>query len=196
MAEPRRDRVDRDDGDEIDDKNSAQVSRALQTPGQREHHDAEGDRLHGLRRGEPECADRKQVHRDELRRRRNRDRDRRHDGAPQPKYGIAPDRDPGQDDDQQDERDRARGEGEEDQRRCRPAPSGLQREQAEQREQDAERERKLGHQDDSRPDEGEAAARPARRRSPLPFEQAGERAGCERDVSTESTPMPRSAASG
>ena len=46
---------------------------------------------------------------------------------------------------------------------------------------DAERERELGCQDHSRPDERERAARPACCEAPLTFEQTGEGAGRERD---------------
>ena len=94
---------------------------------------------------------------------------------------MATDCDPGQHDGEQHERHGARRQREDDQRRGRPASPGLQREQAEQREQDAERERKLGGQDHSWPEEREAAARPASSGTPLPFQQAGERAGGQRD---------------
>src|SRR5207248_10968088 len=81
---------------------------------------------------------------------------------------------------EQDQRDGARRQHEQRQRGSEPASSGPEREQREQREGDAERERELAGDQDSRPDDGERPDRPACGGSPLVLEEERERTGGER----------------
>src|SRR5207248_804381 len=99
----------------------------------------------------------------------------RSDGQPVAAQRVAArERDAGEHDHEQEERERARGERQRGERGKAPARVRLQRPDRKQRERDPECERERGGEYDPGPDDGEAAAGPACRRSPFPPEDDGE----------------------